>query len=173
MNEKVRLSARNVAIVGPYLSGKTTLLESLLYVTGAISRKGSVKDGNTVGDSATEARDRQMSVEVSAASTEYESVRFTFLDCPGSVEFAQETYNALMGIDAAIVVCEAANDTDAQGLRQGLCGQVLNVDCGHGAVEAVVVSTCNLGSATCGVDMIGKTWRRATANQPPGTRAMM
>ena len=106
MNEKVKSGSRNVAIVGPYLSGKTTLLESLLFVTGAISRKGSVKDSNTVGDSAAESRDRQMSVEVSAASTEYNGIRFTFLDCPGSVEFVQETYNALMGVDAAIVVCE-------------------------------------------------------------------
>lgn len=117
MNEKVR-SVRNVGIVGPYLSGKTTLLESLLYVTGAISRKGSVKDGNTVGDNATEARDRHMSVEVSAANTEYQGVRFTFIDCPGSVEFAQETYNALMGVDAAIVVCEPVNDASDGVLRQ-------------------------------------------------------
>ncbi|MGH1396107.1 MAG: elongation factor G [Trichormus sp.] len=106
MSEKVISGTRNIAIVGPYLSGKTTLLESLLFVTGAISRKGSVKDGNTVGDSAGEARDRRMSVEISAASTEYNDTRFTFIDCPGSVEFAQETYNALIGVDAAIVVCE-------------------------------------------------------------------
>ncbi|MBD2678808.1 MULTISPECIES: elongation factor G [Nostoc] len=106
MNEKVKSGSRNVAIVGPYLSGKTTLLESLLFVTGAISRKGSVKESNTVGDSAAESRDRHMSVEVSAASTEYNGTRFTFVDCPGSVEFAQETYNALIGVDAAIVVCE-------------------------------------------------------------------
>ncbi len=106
MNEKVKSGSRNVAIVGPYLSGKTTLLESLLFVTGAISRKGSVKDRNTVGDSATESRDRQMSVEVSVANTEYNGTSFTFIDCPGSIEFAQETYNALIGVDAAIVVCE-------------------------------------------------------------------
>ena len=106
MNEKVKSGSRNVAIVGPYLSGKTTLLESLLFVTRAISRKGNVKDSNTVGDSAAESRDRQMSVEVSAASTEYNGIRFTFIDCPGSIEFAQETYNALIGVDAAIVVCE-------------------------------------------------------------------
>lgn len=106
MNGKVLSATRNVAIVGPYLSGKTTLLESLLFVTGAISRKGSIKDGNTVGDSVAEARDRQMSVEVSVASTEYQDTRFTFIDCPGSIEFAQETYNALIGVDAAIVVCE-------------------------------------------------------------------
>ncbi|MBW4487109.1 MAG: elongation factor G [Trichocoleus desertorum ATA4-8-CV12] len=110
MNNKVEVGSRNVAIVGPYLSGKTTLLESLLSVTGAINRKGRVQDRNTVGDSAAEARDRQMSVEINAASTEYGGVRFTFVDCPGSVEFAQETYNALIGVDAAIVVCEAVSD---------------------------------------------------------------
>ena len=110
MSEKVVSGVRNVAIVGPYLGGKTSVLESLLSVTGAISRKGAVKDGNTVGDSALEARDRKMSVEVSSASTEYGGVRFTFLDCPGSVEFAGETYNALIGVDAAIVVCEPVCD---------------------------------------------------------------
>ncbi|HEY9850243.1 MAG TPA: elongation factor G [Leptolyngbyaceae cyanobacterium] len=110
MNEKVVSSSRNVAIVGPYLSGKTTLLESLLFVTGAISRKGSVKDKNTVGDSATEARDRQMTVELTAACAEYGDLRFTFVDCPGSVEFSQETFNALIGVDAAVVVCEPVSD---------------------------------------------------------------
>ena len=110
MNQKVSAATRNVAIVGPYLSGKTTLLESLLFVTGAISRKGNVKDGNTVSDGSAEARDRQMSVEVSTASTDYQDVRFTFVDCPGSVEFAQETYNALIGVDAAVVVCEPVSE---------------------------------------------------------------
>ena len=99
-------NTRNVAIVGPYSSGKTTLLESLLSVTGAITRKGNVKDGNTVGDSSAEARNRSMSVEVSVANTNYQDIQLTFLDCPGSIEFAQETYNALVGAGAAIVVCE-------------------------------------------------------------------
>ncbi|MGL5195853.1 MAG: elongation factor G, partial [Chroococcales cyanobacterium] len=106
MTENVVSDVRNVAIVGPYLSGKTTLLESLLFVTGAITRKGNVKEGTTVGDSSPEARDRQMSVEVSAATTDYHDVRFTFVDCPGSIEFIQETYNALKGTGAAVVVCE-------------------------------------------------------------------
>ncbi|MDJ0713022.1 MAG: elongation factor G [Prochloraceae cyanobacterium] len=110
MNKKALENTRNVAIVGPYSGGKTTLLESLLFVTGSISRKGSIKEGNTVGDSAAEARTRQMSVEVSAASTKYNDINFTFLDCPGSIEFAQETYNALVGAGAAIVVCEPVVD---------------------------------------------------------------
>lgn len=106
MNDRVETPARNVAIVGPYSSGKTTLLESLLFVSGAINRKGRVEDGNTIGDNSIEAKNRQMSVEVSSSYTEYEDINFTFLDCPGSVEFMQETYNALVGAGTAVVVCE-------------------------------------------------------------------
>jgi elongation factor G len=101
---------RNIAIVGAYGSGKTTLLESFLFVTGHSSRKGRTADGNTVGDSSPEARTRQMSVEVSIASNTYSQVQFTWLDCPGSIEFTQETLNALVGVDAAIVVCEPNQD---------------------------------------------------------------
>jgi elongation factor G len=110
MNDNVSSGSRSVAIVGPYLSGKTTLLESLLWVTGATTRKGTVQDKNTVGDSATEARDRQMSVEVNAASTQYGGVNFTWIDCPGSVEFSQEAYNALIGVDTVVVLCEPVAD---------------------------------------------------------------
>jgi elongation factor G len=98
---------RNVAIVGPYSSGKTTLLESILAVSGAIARKGSIKDGNTISDSTPEAQARSMSVEVSVASTTDGETELNFLDCPGSIEFAQDTYNALVGAGSAIVVCEA------------------------------------------------------------------
>jgi elongation factor G len=107
MTQNVFLGSRNVALVGAYGSGKTTLLESILSVTGAITRKGNVDDGNTVGDSSPEARNRQMTVELNAASTQYGGIHFTFLDCPGSVELQQETWNALVGVGAAIVVCEA------------------------------------------------------------------
>jgi len=97
---------RSIALVGPYGSGKTTLLESLLWITGAIPRKGGIVSGSTVGDPSPEARARQMSVEVNAATTRYLGESFTFLDCPGSIEFLQETLNILPGIDAALIVCE-------------------------------------------------------------------
>jgi elongation factor G len=95
-----------VALVGPYGTGKTTLLESILWITGAIQRKGTVPTKNTVGDSSPEARNRQMSVETNCATTRYLDESFTFLDCPGSIEFLQEALNVLPGVDAAIVVCE-------------------------------------------------------------------
>ena len=67
-NGREQMAPRCAALVGPYLSGKTALLESLLFVTGAISRKGTAKEGNTVSDSSAEARARKMSVEVTAAA---------------------------------------------------------------------------------------------------------
>jgi elongation factor G len=97
---------RAVALVGPFGSGKTTLLESILMLTGAVQRKGTVAQGNTVGDFTAEARARQMSVEVNCATTKYLDENFTFLDCPGSIEFLQDTLNILPGVDAAVVVCE-------------------------------------------------------------------
>ncbi len=106
MNQERPAQPRCAAFVGPYLSGKTTLLEAILYRTGAINRKGTIKDGNTVGDSVAEARDRQMSTELTVATTSYLDDPWTFLDCPGSIELSQEARNALMVVDAAVVVCE-------------------------------------------------------------------
>tara|TARA_B100000676_G_C18088707_1_gene857466 strand:- start:4931 stop:6886 length:1956 start_codon:yes stop_codon:yes gene_type:complete len=78
----------------------------MLFASGAIGRKGSVKEGNSVGDSAPEARERNMSTEVSAATAEFQGTTINFIDCPGSIEFQAEARNALMGADAAVVVYE-------------------------------------------------------------------
>jgi elongation factor G len=106
MPQKPSSSPRCVALVGPYLAGKTTLLESILAASEAIPRKGTVKDGNTVGDASPAARARKMTVEVNVASTSFMGEKWTFLDCPGSIEFAHEARSALMAADAAVVVCE-------------------------------------------------------------------
>jgi len=101
---------RCVALVGPYLSGKTTLLEALLSTCGAIHRRGTAKEGNTVGDAAPEARKRNMSTEVSVASAEFLGERWHFLDCPGSIEFLQDARNAMMVADVAVVVVDPEPD---------------------------------------------------------------
>ncbi|MDR3438461.1 elongation factor G [Telmatospirillum sp.] len=97
---------RVAALVGPYASGKTTLLESLLLASESIQRKGTVSDGSTIGDATPEARSRLMSTEVNIATASYLDDRWTFLDCPGSIEFQQDAYNALAITDAAVVVVE-------------------------------------------------------------------
>ncbi len=106
MTTKPASSPRCAALVGAYTSGKTTLLESLLFNAGAIHRKGSVGDGNTVGDPAPEARERQMSVELNVAHCDYLGEKWTLLDCPGSVELRQEAISALMAADVAVVVAD-------------------------------------------------------------------
>ena len=105
-NGSATRSARAIAILGPYLSGKTTLLEAILTRTGAVSRQGRIADKNTIGDGVPEARDHGMSVEVNVADVEFIGDRFTFIDCPGSIEFQAEANAVLAGCDAAVVVCE-------------------------------------------------------------------
>ena len=99
-------SSRCIALVGPYLSGKTTLLEAILARTGAVTRQGKIADKNTVGDATPEARDHGMSVELNVADVSFLGDTFTFIDCPGSIEFQHEGALALTGCDAAVVVCE-------------------------------------------------------------------
>jgi elongation factor G len=97
---------RCVALVGPFQSGKTTLLEAILTRAGAIARQGTVDAGNTVGDASKEARRHRMSVELTVATVSFMGDTYSFLDCPGSVEFVHDMRAVLPAIDVAIVVCE-------------------------------------------------------------------
>ncbi|HEX3708246.1 MAG TPA: elongation factor G, partial [Pseudolabrys sp.] len=98
---------RCIALVGPFQSGKTTLLEAILARTGAIQRQGTVEAGSTVGDASKEARHHKMSVEASIATASFMGDNYTFIDCPGSIEFIHDMRAVLPAVDAAVVVCEA------------------------------------------------------------------
>src|SRR3984957_2861082 len=98
---------RLIALVGPFQSGKTSLMEAILARSGGAPRQGSVREGTSIGDSSPEARAHAMSVEPNVASIDYMGDRFTFFDCPGAVEFIHDMRHALPVCDAAIVVCEA------------------------------------------------------------------
>lgn len=99
-------SPRCAAILGPYNAGKTTLFESLLVATQALHRKGSVRDGTSLGDNHPESRKRQMSIEMTLAHTRYLDEDWHFIDCPGSVDFAQDGREAAMICDVAVVVVD-------------------------------------------------------------------
>ncbi len=98
---------RCIALVGPFQSGKTTLLEAILARTGAIPKPGTVEAGTTFGDSSPEARSHRMSTTLTAATTTFMGETFTLIDCPGSIEFIHDMRAALPAVDAAVVVCEA------------------------------------------------------------------
>jgi elongation factor G len=107
LNDTRAAGPRCIALLGPFQSGKTTLLEAILVRTGAIGRQGTVEAGTTVGDASKESRHHSMSVELSVATTTFMGDSYTFIDCPGSVEFIHDMRAALPFIDAAVVVCEA------------------------------------------------------------------
>ena len=98
--------ARAIALVGPNGSGKTSLMESLLYAAGAIDRQGAVEAGTTIGDPSPEARARHQSVELNVASFDFMGDRYALIDCPGSVEFQAECDFALLAVDLAVVVTD-------------------------------------------------------------------
>ena len=97
---------RCIALVGPFQSGKTTLLEAILTRAGTVARQGTVDAGTTVGDASKEARSHRMSVEISVATANFKGDSYTFVDCPGSIEFIHDMRAALPAVDAAVVVCE-------------------------------------------------------------------
>lgn len=97
---------RNVAFIGINKSGKTSLVEAVLHLTGAISRRGKIQEGTMTTDFEPEAIDRQMSTSTNAARTTYRDHLFNMLDCPGFVDFSEEVKLALTGVDAAVFVVE-------------------------------------------------------------------
>ena len=98
---------RNVALLGHSGSGKTSLTESLLYMTKAIDRMGRTPDGNTVCDYDAEEIKRQISLSTSVAPIEYKGCKINVLDTPGAFDFSGEVVSALCAADAAIIVCSA------------------------------------------------------------------
>lgn len=102
-----RKGPKCIAIVGPFASGKTTLLEAILARTGAVGRQAEAGSGHTIGDHSAEARAHGMSVEATIATTLFMGESITFIDCPGSVEFSGDADAVLSACDAAIIVAEA------------------------------------------------------------------
>jgi len=97
---------RNVAFIGVNKSGKTSLVEALLNITGANSRRGKIADGTCTTDYEPESVERQISTQVSSARMTYKNVQFNLLDCPGFIDFTEEVKLALMGADTAVFVVE-------------------------------------------------------------------
>jgi elongation factor G len=101
---------RNVVLVGPHGSGKTSLVEALLASTGAIARRGSVIDGTTVCDTEEPEQAHHRSVSLAVAPLVHEGTKVNLLDTPGYADFGGEVRAGLRAADAALFVI-AANDT--------------------------------------------------------------
>lgn len=99
---------RNVAVVGHGGSGKTTLVESILFAAGATTRLGKVDDGTSILDTDPEEHKRKITINVAIASFQFDGTKINFLDTPGFADFAGDQRAALRVADAAIVVVDAS-----------------------------------------------------------------
>ena len=105
---------RNVALVGHGGSGKTSVAEALLFVTGAIPRMGRTEDGNTVSDFDPEEARRGISVSMAMAPFEHEDTKVNVLDTPGYADFVGDVAAALRAADLAVFVVSAVEGVEVQ-----------------------------------------------------------
>jgi elongation factor G len=105
---------RNVLLVGHGGAGKTTLVEAMLFTSGAITRMGRVEDGNTVSDHDPDEQRRQISVSLAMAPLEWKGVKVNILDAPGTADFIGDVRSAIRAADAVIVVVSAVDGVEVQ-----------------------------------------------------------
>ncbi|MBQ5799612.1 MAG: elongation factor G [Oscillospiraceae bacterium] len=98
---------RNIVLLGHGGSGKTTLAESMLFMTGGTDRFGKVTDGNTTCDYDAEEIKRHISISLAVAPVKYKNVKINVLDAPGNFDFAGEVLSGLRAAECAVLVCAA------------------------------------------------------------------
>jgi len=103
---------RNVALLGHGNCGKTSLAESMLYMTGAVDRMGRVSDGNTVCDYDTEEIARQITISTAVAPVTVGSNKINVLDCPGYFDFVGDVLCALRAAETGIIVVSAKDTAE-------------------------------------------------------------
>ena len=95
---------RNVVLLGHGGSGKTSLAEAMLYVSGAVSRMGKISESNTTSDFDKEEQKRGFSISTSLIPIEWEKAKINILDTPGYFDFVGEVEEAVSATDAAVIV---------------------------------------------------------------------
>ena len=100
-------SLRTVALVGHGAAGKTTLAETLLAASGAITTRGSVEKGNTVCDFDPQEKELGHSLNSAICSFSWQDAQIHLLDTPGYPDFAGQAIGALAAVDTALVVINA------------------------------------------------------------------
>ena len=108
---------KNIAILGHGGSGKTSLMEAILYKTGMIERLGKVEEKNTFSDFSKEEQERQISIFTSICVVEKDGYKLNFMDTPGYVDFIGEVEKTIPIIEGAIININAAGGVEGQTIK--------------------------------------------------------
>ncbi|MFF9011494.1 elongation factor G [Streptomyces sp. NPDC014870] len=105
---------RNLGILAHVDAGKTTVTERMLYLTGAVHKRGEVHEGTTVTDFDSQERDRGITIFAAAVSCDWDGHRINLIDTPGHVDFSDEVERSLRVLDGAIAVFDAVAGVEPQ-----------------------------------------------------------
>src|SRR3982750_1832066 len=108
---------RNVAVVGHRGSGKTSLVEALLFQGGATNRLGSTEQATTVADWDEDEHKRQMSLSAALCHVEWQGRKINLIDTPGDPGFQADALAALRVVEGALVVVNGVNGVEVQTSR--------------------------------------------------------
>jgi elongation factor G len=108
---------RNVAVVGHRSTGKTSLVEAMLFQAGAINRLGAIEAGNTTSDWDDDEHKRQMSLSASLCHLEWQGRKINLIDTPGDPGFQGDMLAALRVVEGALIVVSAVMGIEVQTTR--------------------------------------------------------
>jgi len=108
---------RNVAVVGHRGTGKTSLVEAMLFQAGATNRLGAVEQGTTVADWEEDEQKRQMSLSAAVCHAEWQDRKLNLIDAPGDPGFQADAIAGLRVVEGALVVLNGVNGVEVQTTR--------------------------------------------------------
>lgn len=108
---------RNLAVIGHNGTGKTNLIEQMLYYAGVISRAETVESGKTTSDYTEEEIQRKMSVHTTLSSIDWEGKRINILDTPGTGDFIGEAISAFRATEAALMVVDGREGAQIETIK--------------------------------------------------------
>ena len=114
MKNYPREKIRNIGVVAHGGAGKTSLVEAMIYNTGAITRLGRVEDGTTTADYHPEEINRKITIHLSLVPCEWQGYKLNVLDTPGYADFIGEVYSALRVVNTALFVVSAVDGVEVQ-----------------------------------------------------------
>lgn len=109
---------RNIAVIGHQGSGKTTLVESIAFKAGLISKKGSIERKDTISDFQNDEKKRQSSISSSIIPIDYNGYHFNFIDVPGNDDFIYETISITKIVKGAVLVIDATKGVQPGTIKQ-------------------------------------------------------
>jgi elongation factor G len=108
---------RNVAVTGHRGTGKTSLVEAMLFQSGAVNRLGTIEQGSTVGDWDEDEQRRQMTISASLCHVDWQGRKINLIDTPGEPSFQGDTIAALRVVEGALVVVSGVMGVEVQTSR--------------------------------------------------------